>query len=193
MAKRFKTFQDLLDVAADAAPGAGKFIGRLIGESRNAYLPGNPEARVMRDLRDVADARVPEGLTGFREALRSVARPDTNNQQYVDAVADRSSVVNELLRAAPSVVASTPDEMRIANQAAMRARAIPVFNRQPQDVRDILLNMAGASPRGLRPGDILTARSIAQKPEDVREIALALVADGMAPREALETARMLAQ
>jgi hypothetical protein len=189
-ARRFKTFLDLLETAATAKPGAGKFIGSLGDGSVNPYIPGSPEQSMLRTLRNEAVLTSPfEGGRTFRESLQDYARGRAGDPIAMDAAADKSSVANELLRAAVGVVAESPEEMRLAKQVSLRARAIPVFNSQPEQVRDALVRMSGKGQ--LRPKDILIARDITRSPEDIREIALTLIADGMPAEEALRTARLL--
>lgn len=67
-------------------------------------------------------------------------------------------------------------------------RARPRYQGTP--FLDVVQNLAG---RGMvtGPRDVVRAGRIARAPEDVREIALTLIADGMSPADALRAARML--
>jgi hypothetical protein len=75
-----------------------------------------------------------------------------------------------------------------AGRAADLLRTRPRYQGTP--FLDVVQNLAG---RGMvaGPRDVVRAGRIARAPEDVREIALTLIADGMSPADALRAARML--
>jgi hypothetical protein len=87
-----------------------------------------------------------------------------------------------------------PQTYRILTNPLAAGRAVDLLRTRPRyqgtPFLDVVQNLAGrgaiAGPR-----DVVRAGRIARSPEDVRETALTLIADGMSPADALRAARML--
>jgi hypothetical protein len=170
-----------------ADPRAGRFISALsVGQPSSMRRAWDPEVRTVRDLYDYADnSGLVGGMSEFRGMLQSLAK---SQAKTTDDIGPLSSIANELYRARALPVARLPEDVAAAKKVAGRARALPLFDAQPEAVKDILVR---SSSQTLTPGSFLTARDISRQPEDVQEIALALIADGVPMSEALKMARLI--
>jgi hypothetical protein len=89
-----------------------------------------------------------------------------------------------------------PDTYRILADPFAAGRAVDVLSTRPrlQGTRFMDIAQQAAERGGItRPRDVVAVSRIAQSPEDVIDIALTLIADGMPVEEAMRTSRMLAQ
>jgi hypothetical protein len=87
----------------------------------------------------------------------------------------------------------SPENYRILTNPLAAGRAVDVLAPRYKDTpfREMLQELA---PRSAitQPSDVLGVGRIARSPEEIREIAMTLIADGMTVEEALNAARLLA-
>ena len=98
--------------------------------------------------------------------------------------AARAEVVSDLI---------SPENYRLLTNPLATGRAVDVLAPRYKDTpfREMLQELA--SPRVItQPSDVLAVGRIARSPEEIRDIAMTLIADGMTVEEALNAARLLA-
>jgi hypothetical protein len=99
--------------------------------------------------------------------------------------AARASVVGDLI---------SPENYRTLTNPLATGRAVDLLGSRPRNqgtpFLDVIRKMVdGRAITG--PRDVVVASRLAKSPEDIREIALTLMADGMSAEEAMRTARLL--
>jgi hypothetical protein len=153
---------------------------------------GTPGARVFNaDWEAAANA-----------ASRALPSVDTWNdvaQAASDAVRGPSweDALDAAASAAGGVAAGdfiTPKNYRILTNPIAAGRAVDVLGSKARNqgtpFLDVVKTMAERRVI-ISPRDIVVASRLAKAPEDIREIALTLMSDGMSAEEAMRTARML--
>jgi hypothetical protein len=119
-------------------------------------------------------------------AARNAARNATRNAAGNDAwYAATAEVASDLI---------SPENYRILTNPVATGRAVDVLAARPRNqgtpFLDVVRNM-GERKAITSPRDVVVASRLAKSPEDIREIALTLMSDGMSAEEAMRTARML--
>lgn len=88
----------------------------------------------------------------------------------------------------------SPEDYIVLTNPLSAGRAVDLLRNRPRYQGTPFLDMVRqAAERGAvrGPRDVIAVGRIARSPEDIREIALTLMADGMPAEEAMRTARML--
>lgn len=171
------------DDLAEFGPQAAKVRALL------DFIPtmSDDAARVSRVARDAAgDA----AYYAARDAARDAARGTAGDAAYYvarDAARDAASgeAVGDLI---------SPENYRILTNPLAAGRAVDVLGSRPRNqgtpFLDVVRNM-GERNAITGPRDVVVASRLAKSPEDIREIALTLMSDGMSAEDAMRTARML--
>ena len=182
-AARVKTLLDFLPTMSDEA-------ARTSGAAWNA-APDAAWGDAMAAVR--GSARGPAWDAAY-DATNDVVLPSWSGPSWgvssddaYDAASDAAlgSVVSDLI---------SPENYRRLTDPLAAGRAVDILRTRPRNLNtpflDITRRLAEqGSIRG--PRDVVVASRIARSPEDIREIALTLISDGMNPLEALRTASMV--
>ena len=122
------------------------------------------------------NALYPDPLDAERAIERRSAR-------YAAGDAARAEVTSDII---------TPEYYRLLTNPLAMGRAVDVLAPRYKDTpfREMLQEL-GRKKVIMQPSDVLAVGRIARSPEDIREIAMTLIADGMAPEDAIRTASML--
>jgi hypothetical protein len=175
-AARIKTLMQFLPTVSDEAAIVAYDAGRSPRSVRNpdtSWL-ASKEA-VKRSGREANDELVFQELEDM----------DLYNIDSPAVHALRAELVSDYLN---------PRDYRVLTNDLETGRAFDVLSSRPRLQNSSFGDLVGTiGERGLLDGprDIVAMSRLSRKPEDVREIAMTLIADGMAPEDAVRAAGML--
>jgi len=158
------------------------FLPTMSDEARSvANLSDNlPYEKFSKYFDEIHSPAWDRGLTATNLRNNELKRDDWDAVRAVIAEG-----VSDVISPEAYAALTTPIESgRAVDMLRNRARL------QNTPFTDVVQQM-GMSGAVSRPRDVVVGSRIAQAPEDIREIALTLIADGMPAEEALRTARLL--
>lgn len=173
-AARVRTLLDFISTMSQDAASINAVKGALPHKPFDAAILAawdNKRIDARRNAMNAADAAI-KGVAG-----------NANIAYYPAWGAAAAEVVNDLI---------TPDAYRALTNPLAAGRAFDVLRpRSPENFRDVVRKI-GERDAIRQPLDVLTARTIARSPQEIRDIALGLIETGMGVDEALQTARTMA-
>lgn len=185
-AARVRALLDFLPTMSEEAAETSKLAwdaGIMSRPFQDATVEASDLAGLLTSTNGIPRASA-RGAAWSRAANSMSRRPD-----IAPAAAAQEAAMVELI----SDIVS-PETYRTLTGPLAAGRAVDLLRARPRNQGTPFLDVVRqAAERGAvtGPRDVVAANRLARSPEDIREIAMTLMADGMSAEEAMRTARML--